>query len=162
VLPAASVDFLATRLDSLSDAWGGFNTELQTGAIHGDSKIANLMRTPEGPLIMDLDHVRVAPWEWDLATISRRAHDGWSAEEWPAFSAGYGHDLLFQSEAEPLGGAYSPRGADLPAPRHQSPHRLRRGRSLLDQWVEQPDRGCHELDWEGVFRRFPDPVMAGS
>jgi hypothetical protein len=66
------------------------------------------MRTPEGPLIMDLDDVRVAPREWDLATISRRAHDGWSAEETPAFSAGYG------------------------------------------------------LDWEGVFRRFRDPVMAGS
>ena len=34
---------------------------------------------------------------------------------------------------------------------HQSPERLLRGRTLLDQWPREPENGCHELDWEGAF-----------
>ena len=151
VLQEASVDFLGQRLNSLSEAWDRFNTELGVGPIHGDFKIANLMATPEGPLIMDLDDVRVAPWEWDLATISRGAHDGWSAEEWPAFSAGYGHDLLSQPEAEPLRELTHLGALTFQLVRHQSPERLLRGRTLLDQWLREPEKGCHELDWEGAF-----------
>ena len=160
VLPAASVDFLGERLDSLKEEWDGFNTELEVGPIHGDFKIANLMTTPEGPLIMDLDDVRVAPWEWDLATSSRSAHDGWSAEEWPAFSSGYGHDLLAQPEAEPLRELTHLGALIFQLARHSSPQRLQRGRALLDQWLEDPGRGCHELDWQEVFERHPDPTPA--
>ena len=157
VLTEASVDFLGERLDSLGDAWEGFNTELQVGPIHGDFKIANLMTTPEGPLIIDLDDVRVAPWEWDLATISRSAHDGWSVEEWPAFSAGYGHDLLAEPETEPLRELTHLGALIFQLARHNSPQRLQRGRALLDQWLHDPELGCYELDWKGVFRRYPDP-----
>jgi Ser/Thr protein kinase RdoA (MazF antagonist) len=152
VLPAASVDFLGERLSSLSEAWDEFDSELGVGPIHGDFKIANLMSTPEGPLIMDLDDVRVAPWEWDLATISRGAHDGWSAEEWPAFSFAYGHDLLAQPEAEPLRELTHLGALIFQVARHRSPERVLRGRALLDQWLREPERRCHELDWEGVFR----------
>jgi hypothetical protein len=38
VLQEASVDFLGRRLNSLSEAWDRFNTELGVGPIHGDSK----------------------------------------------------------------------------------------------------------------------------
>jgi Ser/Thr protein kinase RdoA (MazF antagonist) len=157
VIPSSSVDFLTARLDRLSDAWDRFETQLRVGPIHGDFKLANLMSTPYGPMIMDLDDVRVAPWEWDLATISRSAHDGWGAEEWPAFASAYGHDLVAQPEAAPLRELTHLGALIFQLARHQSPQRLRRGRALLDEWLQHPERGCHELDWEGVFRRFPDP-----
>jgi hypothetical protein len=120
------------------------------------------MTTPSGPLIMDLDDVRVGPWEWDLATISRSAHDGWSDEEWPAFSAGYGHDLIAQSEAEPLRELTHLGALIFQLARHRSPQRVARGRALLDEWLRDLERGCHELDWAGVFRRFPDPPAPQS
>jgi Ser/Thr protein kinase RdoA (MazF antagonist) len=159
VVPAESIDFLAARLDRLSEAWDRFETQLWVSPIHGDFKIANLMTTPDGPLIMDLDDVRVAPWEWDLATISRSAHDGWSAEEWPAFSAGYGHDLVSQPRAEPLRELTHLGALIFQLARHRSPQRLKRGRALLDEWLGYPDQGCHELDWEGVFHSYPDPPV---
>ena len=162
VIPPASVDFLSARLEQLGDAWGRFETQLRVGPIHGDFKLANLMTTPAGPMIMDLDDVRVAPWEWDLATISRSAHDGWSAEEWPAFSSGYGHDLLSQPEAAPLRELTHLGALIFQLARHQSPQRLKRGRALVEEWLQHPERGCHELDWEGVFRKFPDPPTGGT
>jgi Ser/Thr protein kinase RdoA (MazF antagonist) len=162
VVPAASVDFLAARLDRLSDAWDHFESQLRVGPIHGDFKLANLMMTPKGPLIMDLDDVRVGPWEWDLATISRSAHDGWSDSEWPAFAAGYGHDLLTQPEATPLRELTHLGALIFQLVRAQSPPRLRRGRALLDDWLRDPELGCHELDWQGAFGRYPDPPARGS
>jgi hypothetical protein len=120
------------------------------------------MTTSDGPLIMDLDDVRIAPWEWDLATISRSAHDGWRKDEWRGFSAAYGHDLLAQPGAEPLRELTHLGALIFQLVRHRSPEKLERGRALLDEWLPQPELGCHELDWEGVFRRFPDPPAAGS
>jgi hypothetical protein len=162
VLPGSSVDFLTARLDRLSEAWDRFDTRLQVGPIHGDFKLANLMTTPAGPLIMDLDDVRVAPCEWDLATISRSAHDGWSAEEWPAFSAGYGFDLLSEPGTAPLRELTHLGALIFQLARHGSPQRLSRGRDLLDQWLRDPERGCQELDWEGAFQRVPDPAGTQS
>ncbi len=141
----------------MRDAWDRFETELGTGPIHGDFKIANLLTTPEGPLIIDLDDVRVGPWEWDLATISRSRHDGWGVEEWAAFSAGYGHDLRAQPDAEPLRELTHLGALIFQFAPHSSPLRLPRGRALLDEWLQHPEKRCHELDWDGVFRRFPDP-----
>jgi Ser/Thr protein kinase RdoA (MazF antagonist) len=160
VVPASSVDLIDERLRRLSDAWDRFETQLRVAPIHGDFKIANLMATARGPLIMDLDDVRVAPWEWDLATISRSAHDGWSADEWPAFSSGYGHDLFARPDAEPLRELTYLGALIFQLARHNSRERLQRGRALLDQWLKNPDLGCHQLDWEGVFRQFPDPIAA--
>jgi hypothetical protein len=156
VVDSGSVDFLRARLDRLAEAWARFESRLGVGPIRGDFKLANLMATPTGPLIMDLDDVRIAPWEWDLATISRSAHDGWSAAEWPAFSAGYGHDLLDQPEADPLRELTHLGALIFQLVRYNSPRKLERGRALLAEWMQDPKRGCHELDWEGVFRRFPD------
>ena len=161
-LPAASVAFLAWRLDELRHAWDRFESELGEGPIHGDFKVANLMTGAEGPLILDLDDVRVAPREWDLATISRSAHDGWSRQEWPAFASGYGHDLLAQPSAEPLRELTHLGALIFQLARQSSPQRVRRGRALLDQWLGEPDLSCHELDWEGVFRRFPDSRAAAA
>jgi Phosphotransferase enzyme family len=162
VVPAASTDFLGDRLDSLRVACDQFDSELGRGPIHGDFKVANLMATPHGALIMDLDDVRVAPREWDLATISRSAHDGWTSPEWPAFARGYGHDLLAQPGAEPLRELTHLGALIFQLARHNSPQRLQRGLALLDQWLEEPDLACHELDWEGAFRRFADLRAAAS
>jgi Ser/Thr protein kinase RdoA (MazF antagonist) len=162
VVSAASIDLLGERLDSLRDAWDRFDSELGRGPIHGDFKVANLMATPRGPLIMDLDDVRVAPREWDLATISRSAHDGWTSSEWPAFASGYGHDLKAQPGADQLRELTHLGALIFQLARHSSPERLQRGRALLDQWLEDPELGCHELDWEGAFRGFADLRVATS
>jgi Ser/Thr protein kinase RdoA (MazF antagonist) len=156
-LGRASVDFLHARLDALREGWDRFETQLGTGPLHGDFKISNLLATPDGPLIMDLDYVRIGPWEWDLATISRGRHDGWDAEEWVAFSAGYGHDLRAQPEAEPLLELTHLGALIFQFIPHSSPLRLPRGRALLDEWLQHPEKRCHDLDWDGAFRRFPDP-----
>lgn len=161
-LAPASVDFLSARLDRLSETWDRFESRLGVGPIHGDFKISNLLATPEGPLIMDLDNVRIGPREWDLATISRGAHDGWNDEEWRAFSAGYGHDLGSQPEAEPLRELTHLGALIFQFVPHGEPHRLRDGNALLDQWLQEPEKRCHELDWEGVFGSAPDPHEAES
>jgi Phosphotransferase enzyme family len=156
-LPPASIDLLAARLDLLGDAWDRFESRLGVGPLHGDFKISNLLATPEGPLIMDLDNVRVGPLEWDLATISRGAHDGWSSEEWTAFSGGYGHDLRSDREADPLC-ELAHLGALIFQLLPSSPeHRLVRGQALLDEWLREPEKRCHELDWDGVFGPHWDP-----
>jgi hypothetical protein len=153
-LPRTSVEFLRMRLDRLSEAWDRFDSQLGASPLHGDFKLSNLLATPEGPLIMDLDNVVVGPWEWDLATISRGAHDGWDAEEWLSFSSGYGHDLRAQPEAEPLLELTHLGALIFQFVPSDSPHRLRAGRALLDEWLREPAKHCHELDWESAFRAF--------
>jgi thiamine kinase-like enzyme len=156
-LPPASIDFLAARLDRSSEAWDRFDSHLGVGPLHGDFKISNLLATPEGLLIMDLDNVRVGPLEWDLATISRGAHDGWSSEEWTDFSEGYGYDLRSELEAEPLR-ELTHLGALIFQLLPSGPeHRLVRGQALLDQWLREPEKRCHELDWDRVFDPLWDP-----
>jgi Ser/Thr protein kinase RdoA (MazF antagonist) len=155
-LSPSSVDFLRVRLEALRDAWEGFDSELGVGPLHGDFKITNLLSTPDGPLIMDLDYVRVGPREWDLATISRGAHDGWTQDEWIDFSAGYGHDLRSQASADPLR-ELTHLGALIFQFIPRMPESFPRGHALLDPWLRQPEKRCFELDWDGAFRRFPYP-----
>jgi hypothetical protein len=45
---------------------------------------------------------------------------------------------------------------------HGEPDRLRDGNALLDQWLQEPEKRCHELGWEGVFWSAPDPPAAES
>jgi Phosphotransferase enzyme family len=157
-LPDSAVDFMAARLEQLSRAWDQFESELGVGPIHGDFKTDNLRATSEGPLILDLDDSRVAPWEWDLATVSRGAHQGWSAEEWPAFSAGYGYDLRSEPRADPLRELTHLGALIFQFIPHASPLSRPRGWALLDEWLRDPERRCYELDWDGAFLRFPDPT----
>jgi Ser/Thr protein kinase RdoA (MazF antagonist) len=156
-LEPVSVEFLRAHLDALRENWDRFETELGTGPLHGDFKISNLLATPEGPLIMDLDYVRVGPWEWDLATISRGRHDGWDSAEWVEFSAGYGHDLRSQPDAAPLRELTHLGALIFQFIPHSSQLSLPRGRALLDEWLQDPEKRCQDLDWDGAFRRFPDP-----
>ena len=157
---AAAVRFLTGRLDQSATAWEGFESELGVGRIHGDFKLSNVMTAPRGPLFLDFDEVRVGPREWDLATISRRGDDGWSREEWIAFAAGYGHDLLSQPAAEPLRELTHLGSLIFQLAPHRLSYRFERGRRLLDEWLRHPQKRCHELDWEGVFREMPGPSGA--
>ena len=141
----------------MREGWDRFETQLGTGPLHGDFKISNLLATPEGPLIMDLDYVRVGPWEWDLATISRGRHDGWDSAEWVAFSAGYGHDLRSQTDAAPLRELTHLGALIFQFIPHSSPLRLPRGRALLDSGCRPPEA----LSGPRLGRRlqaFPGPA----
>ncbi|MFC5064269.1 aminoglycoside phosphotransferase family protein [Actinomycetospora atypica] len=44
--------------------------------IHGDAPTHNVLLTPEGPLVSDLEHAGLGPVEWDLAMLGREfVHD---------------------------------------------------------------------------------------
>ena len=44
--------------------------------IHGDAPTHNVLLTPEGPLVSDLEHAGLGPVEWDLAMVGREfVHD---------------------------------------------------------------------------------------
>ena len=64
------------------------------GAIHGDVSPANVMRTPEGPRLIDLDWVARAPREYDLASAARRVRAGeMSRRDYARFCTAYGVDV---------------------------------------------------------------------
>lgn len=85
---------LAAR-EALLDALAGVRSELGEGTIHGDVSPSNVMRTADGPRLIDLDWVARAPREYDLAAAARRFRDGEiSRETYAGFCSAYGHDVL--------------------------------------------------------------------
>jgi Ser/Thr protein kinase RdoA (MazF antagonist) len=76
---------------------------LGLGAVHGDAHRGNVLLTRDGPVLLDLDEVCVAPREWDLApTLVTRRRFGMSQEDWHGFSTAYGYDLARSPGAVPL------------------------------------------------------------
>jgi hypothetical protein len=70
------------------DSWVG------EGAIHGDVSPANVMRTPDGPRLIDLDWVARAPREYDLASAARRVRAGeMSRRTYAGFCRAYDVDV---------------------------------------------------------------------
>jgi hypothetical protein len=89
---AASV-LLGAR-DTLLDALAEVRSQLGDGAIHGDVSPSNVLRTPSGPRLIDLDWVGRAPREYDLSSASRRVADGEiTREEYAEFCRAYDFDV---------------------------------------------------------------------
>jgi Ser/Thr protein kinase RdoA (MazF antagonist) len=136
------------------DRLQGFHSHLGVGPIHGDFTLNNIIVRSRRPLLVDIDEAAVGPREWDLALLSRAK--GWRADEWPAFSEGYGHDLLSREENDVLREQahlksllrmLSSKAVPLPL--------KRRGRRLLEEWMQHPERRCFELDWTGQRSAAP-------
>lgn len=78
---------LLSALDEV-ESWVG------EGAIHGDVSPSNVLRTPDGPRLIDLDWVGRAPREYDLASAARRVRSGEiSRRAYEGFCTTYGVDV---------------------------------------------------------------------
>jgi hypothetical protein len=94
-LPEEAAEVLLRARESLLDALGATRSFLGEGVIHGDVSPSNVMRTPQGPRLIDLDWVARAPREYDLAAASRRFRAGEiSGTTYLAFCDAYGFDVL--------------------------------------------------------------------
>ncbi|MFC6885268.1 MULTISPECIES: phosphotransferase family protein [Actinomadura] len=93
--------WLQSRITVLREAWADLPTVLARGLIHGDSHSNNVIRTKDGVVLADWDHVSLGPREWDVIQpfyMARRfgRHSdadllqftsayGWDARHWPGF-----------------------------------------------------------------------------
>jgi aminoglycoside phosphotransferase (APT) family kinase protein len=99
-VPGPQSEWLSARITQLRVRWKELSFPHPPCLIHGDAHPRNLMRTPDGKLILgDWDHAAVGPREWDLAQIfytSQRfgqpipqeldefgAAYGWNPRDWP-------------------------------------------------------------------------------
>lgn len=78
---------LLTALSSVTSVVG-------VGAVHGDVSPGNVVLTPDGPRLIDLDWVAAAPREHDLASAARRRAAGEiSRSAYAGFCRAYGADV---------------------------------------------------------------------
>jgi Ser/Thr protein kinase RdoA (MazF antagonist) len=69
--------------------------ELAPGLLHGDAHTGNVLVTPSGPVVIDLDLLSVGPREWDLVpTAVSSLRFGGDPQAVDGFAAAYGFDLL--------------------------------------------------------------------
>jgi phosphotransferase family enzyme len=94
LLPPDAAGVLLDAQAALLDALAGVRSELGEGLIHGDVSPSNVMSTPHGPRLIDLDWVARAPREYDLSSASRRFRAGQlSGRTYAGFCRGYGFDV---------------------------------------------------------------------
>ncbi|MDH6579184.1 aminoglycoside phosphotransferase family protein [Kitasatospora sp. MAP5-34] len=93
-LDPADAEFLRHRKDEFAAALDGLTPELTPGVIHGDALPRNVHVGPDGPVLLDLETVSADLREHDLVVLAL-SHDryGVPAEEYRAFTAGYGWDV---------------------------------------------------------------------
>ena len=78
---------LATRLPATKPVLG-------THVIHGDANIGNVLATPNGVVLFDLDGICWGPPEWDLVLTALYRDLGWHSEaEYTDFCEAYGFDV---------------------------------------------------------------------
>lgn len=94
VLPDDQAAVLLQARDELLTALAEAGSAVGHGVIHGDLSAANVLRTPLGPRLIDLDWVSVGPREYDLASAARRVRNGEiSRRGYARFCATYGFDV---------------------------------------------------------------------
>jgi hypothetical protein len=93
-LPPEWAGVLLAARDQLLEALAEVGSWVGEGAIHGDVSPANVMCTPDGPRLIDLDWVARAPREYDLASAARRVRAGeMSRRTYAGFCTAYGADV---------------------------------------------------------------------
>jgi len=106
---AEDLGVLRVALGELSDAWPTVVTADPLGAclVHGDLHPANVLATPAGPRLADLELAGVGPASYDLATqvvgVRRYGADPAELEE---VLAGYGGELPLADVLEPMAAVY--------------------------------------------------------
>ena len=94
-LPADAGMVLLDARETLLTAVGQLDSRLGVGVVHGDVSPGNVLRTTEGPALIDLDFVARAPREYDLTSAARRFLAGEiDAQTYRGFCDAYGADVL--------------------------------------------------------------------
>ncbi|GAA1596445.1 aminoglycoside phosphotransferase family protein [Kribbella hippodromi] len=88
--------WLRGQLARLTESFADLPAGLQRSAIHGDAWAGNIVVTDDGPVLLDLERFSLGPPEWDLVSTAVRlsTFGTMTAEEYRAFAATYGHDVL--------------------------------------------------------------------
>ncbi|MBP2475488.1 aminoglycoside phosphotransferase (APT) family kinase protein [Crossiella equi] len=93
-LDAGDREFLENRCEELAEQLARLDYHLPPGVIHGDAHVGNVISTPVGPLLCDLDSVCAGPREWDLTPLAvgklRFRHTG---DRYRQLSRAYGFDV---------------------------------------------------------------------
>ncbi len=119
---------LAARLPTTKPVLG-------THVIHGDANIGNILATPHGVVLFDLDGICWGPPEWDLVLTALYRDLGWHSEaEYADFCEAYGFDVTAW-EGYPL---------------YKQIRELR-----MTTWIAQKGRENPEIDAE-IDRRISD------
>lgn len=95
-LADADRHFLATRLVRLREAYASLDFALPAAAVHGDAHQANLIRTPDGTVVLiDFERFAFGPPESDLAVTATEYLIGWHTDaEYRSFCDAYGFDVM--------------------------------------------------------------------
>ncbi|WP_344465574.1 phosphotransferase [Kitasatospora kazusensis] len=90
----ADAAFLRHRKEEFAAALDGLTPQLVPGVIHGDALPRNVHVGPDGPVLLDLETVSADLREHDLVVLAlSQDRYGVPAEEYRAFTAGYGWDV---------------------------------------------------------------------
>jgi hypothetical protein len=93
-LPEEAAAVLLAARQVLLGALDAVGSDLGLGAIHGDVSPSNVLLTPAGPRLIDLDFVAHGPREYDLTSAARRHATGEIDDEtYLGFCRAYGHDV---------------------------------------------------------------------
>ncbi|WP_406066902.1 phosphotransferase family protein [Streptomyces sp. NBC_01077] len=104
--------------------------EVGTSAIHGDAWPGNLVRTPGGPLLMDLGRFSLGPADWDLVStaVRWRTTGAVTTTEYRRFCEIYGRDVTARPTTVCLPGpenyGWSPTRLSTQRPMPNGPRRL--------------------------------------
>lgn len=98
-LSAAEHDVLLGAADRLDGELAGVEFELPRSVIHGDANIGNVLKQPDGRVVMfDLGGVCWGPPEWDLTATAVYRDLGWhSRDQYREFCEVYGFDVTRMS-----------------------------------------------------------------
>ncbi len=91
----ADKDLLLASCQELETAASRIAFALPPGPIHGDAHVANLMVTPDGPVLIDFERFAWGQPEWDLAMTATeyRTAGWWTDDQYRAFVDAYGFDV---------------------------------------------------------------------
>lgn len=90
----ADADYLRERRDGFAAAAAALTPQLPPGPIHGDALPRNVHIGPDGPVLVDLETFSSDLREHDLVVMAlSRDRYALPAEQYDAFTAGYGWDV---------------------------------------------------------------------
>ncbi|MFE6647832.1 phosphotransferase enzyme family protein [Nocardioides sp. NPDC057772] len=94
-LPTDDRTWLLARLEDLQAAWTDRPRGLPDSVIHGDAWAGNVVGTPEGVTLLDLERCTVGPPEWDLTSTACRvtSYSTLSAVDYADYCEAYGRDV---------------------------------------------------------------------
>ncbi|MGL5811404.1 MAG: aminoglycoside phosphotransferase family protein, partial [Nocardioides sp.] len=94
-LAAADRDWMLARSARLRREYGRALPAAATGLVHGDPWSGNVVRTADGPVLLDLERFSVGPPEYDLTVVaaSHTSYGLLAAPDYEGLVAAYGRDV---------------------------------------------------------------------